>query len=108
MTLKSTQFYNFPLWEISDIQPLLDTVNDGTNKIDQAMAVEQTNITELSTKVDKIDQAMAVEQTNITELSTKVETNTDEILQLSNDLTNQVTAFKRLSNAITSFCHKRL
>lgn len=85
--MKSTQFYNFPLWEIADIQPLLDTVNDGTNKIEQAMTVEQTNITELSKKV---------------------ETNTDEILQLSNDLTNQVTAFKRLSNSITSFCHKRL
>lgn len=87
MTLKSTQFYHFPLWEIADVQPLLDTVNDGTNKIEQAMTVEQTNITELSKKV---------------------ETNTDEILQISNDLTNQITAFKRLSNAITSFCHKRL
>lgn len=85
--MKSTQFYNFPLWEIADIQPLLDTVNNGTNKIDQTMAVEQANIAELSKKV---------------------ETNTDEILQLSNDLTNQITAFKRLSNAITSFCHKRL
>lgn len=87
MTLKSTQFYNFPLWEISDLQPLLDTVNDGTNKVDETMTTQQTNITELSKKV---------------------ETNTAEILQLSNDLTNQVTAFKRLSNAITSFCHKRL
>lgn len=87
MTLKSTQFYNFPLWEISDVQPLLDTINDGTNKIDETMATQQTNTAELSKKV---------------------ETNTDEILQLSNDLTNQVTAFKRLSNAITSFCHKRL
>lgn len=87
MTLKSTQFYNFPLWEIADIQPLLDTVNNGANKIDETMTTQQTNITELSKKV---------------------ETNTDEILQLSNDLTNQVTAFKRLSNAITSFCHKRL
>lgn len=87
MTLKSTQFYHFPLWEIGDIQPLLDTVNNGTNKIDQTMAVEQANITELSKKV---------------------ETNTEEILQISNDLTNQITAFKRLSNAITSFCHKRL
>lgn len=85
--MKSTQFYNFPLWEIADIQPLLDTVNNGTNKIDQAMATQQANITELSKKV---------------------ETNTDEILQISNDLTNQITAFKRLSNAITSFCHKRL
>lgn len=85
--MKSTQFYNFPLWEIADVKPLLDTVNDGTNRIDQAMAIEQTNITELSKKV---------------------ETNTDEILQISNDLTNQITAFKRLSNAITSFCHKRL
>lgn len=85
--MKSTQFYNFPLWEIADIQPLLDTVNNGTNKIDQTMTVEQANITELSKKV---------------------ETNTDEILQISNDLTNQITAFKRLSNAITSFCHKRL
>ena len=85
--LKSTQFYNFPLWEIADVQPLLDSVNDGTNKIDQAMATQQANITELSKKV---------------------ETNTDEILQISNDLTNQITAFKRLSNAITSFCHKRL
>lgn len=85
--MKGTQFYNFPLWEIADIQPLLDTVNNGTNKIDQTMAVEQANIAELSKKV---------------------ETNTDEILQLSNDLTNQITAFKRLSNAITSFCHKRL
>lgn len=85
--MKSTQFYNFPLWEIADIQPLLDTINDGTNKIDQAMAMEQTNITELSKKV---------------------ETNTDEILKISNDLTNQITTFKRLSNAITSFCHKRL
>ena len=87
MTLKSTQFYNFPLWEIADVQPLLNTVNNGTNKIEQAMATQQANITELSKKV---------------------ETNTDEILQISNDLTNQVTAFKRLSNAITSFCHKRL
>lgn len=87
MTLKSTQFYNFPLWEISDVQPLLDTINDGTNKVDETMATQQTNITELSKKV---------------------ETNTDEIKQLSNDLTNQLTAFKRLSNAITSFCHKRL
>lgn len=87
MTLKSTQFYNFPLWEIADVQPLLDSVNDGTNKIEQAMATQQANITELSKKV---------------------ETNTDEILQISNDLTNQITAFKRLSNAITSFCHKRL
>lgn len=87
MTLKSTQFYNFPLWEIADVQPLLDTVNNGTNKVDETMTTQQTNITELSKKV---------------------ETNTDEILQLSNDLTNQVTAFKRLSNAITSFCHKRL
>lgn len=87
MTLKSTQFYHFPLWEIADVQPLLDSVNDGTNKIDQAMATQQANITELSKKV---------------------ETNTDEILQISNDLTNQITAFKRLSNAITSFCHKRL
>lgn len=87
MTLKSTQFYNFPLWEIADVQPLLGSVNDGTNKIDQAMTTQQANITELSKKV---------------------ETNTDEILQISNDLTNQVTAFKRLSNAITSFCHKRL
>lgn len=87
MTLKSTQFYNFPLWEIADVQPLLDTVNNGTNKVDETMATQQTNIAELSKKV---------------------ETNTDEILQLSNDLTNQVTAFKRLSNAITSFCHKRL
>lgn len=85
--LKSTQFYNFPLWEIADVQPLLDTVNNGTNKIEQAMATQQANITELSKKV---------------------ETNTDEILQISNDLTNQITAFKRLSNAITSFCHKRL
>lgn len=85
--MKSTQFYNFPLWEIADIQPLLDTVNNGTNKIDKTMAVEQANITELSKKV---------------------ETNTEEILQISNDLTNQITAFKRLSNAITSFCHKRL
>lgn len=85
--MKSTQFYNFPLWEIADIQPLLDTVNNGTNKIDQTMAVEQANITELSKKV---------------------ETNTEEILQISNDLTNQITAFKRLSNDITSFCHKRL
>lgn len=87
MTLKSTQFYNFPLWEISDVQPLLDTINDGTNKIDETMTTQQANITELSKKV---------------------ETNTDDILQLSNDLTNQVTAFKRLSNAISSFCHKRL
>ena len=87
MTLKSTQFYNFPLWEIADVQPLLNSVNDGTNKIDQAMATQQANITELSKKV---------------------ETNTAEILQISNDLTNQITAFKRLSNAITSFCHKRL
>lgn len=87
MTLKSTQFYHFPLWEIADVQPLLDSVNDGTNKIDQAMAIQQTNITELTKKI---------------------ETNTDEILQISNELTNQLTAFKRLSNAITSFCHKRL
>lgn len=87
MTLKSTQFYHFPLWEIADVQPLLNSVNEGTNKIDQAMATQQANITELSKKV---------------------ETNTDEILQISNDLTNQITAFKRLSNAITSFCHKRL
>lgn len=87
MTLKSTQFYDFPLWEIADVQPLLDSVNDGTNKIDQAMAIQQTNITELTKKI---------------------ETNTDEILQISNELTNQLTAFKRLSNAITSFCHKRL
>lgn len=87
MTLKSTQFYNFPLWEISDVQPLLDTINDGTNKIDETMTTQQANIAELSKKV---------------------ETNTADILQLSNDLTNQVTAFKRLSNAITSFCHKRL
>lgn len=87
MTLKSTQFYDFPLWEIADVQPLLDSVNDGTNKIDQAMAIQQTNITELRKKI---------------------ETNTDEILQISNELTNQLTAFKRLSNAITSFCHKRL
>lgn len=85
--LKSTQFYNFPLWEIADVQPLLDTLNNGTNKIEQAMATQQANITELSKKV---------------------ETNTEEILQISNDLTNQITAFKRLSNAITSFCHKRL
>lgn len=61
--LKNTQFYHFPLWEIADVQPLLDTVNDGTTKLDK---------------------------------------------QLSNDLMNQLTAFKRLSNAITSFCHKRL
>lgn len=87
MTLKSTQFYHFPLWEIADVQPLLDTVNNGTNKVDETMTTQQTNITELSKKV---------------------ETNTDEILQISNDLTNQITAFKRLSNAITSFCHKRL
>ena len=87
MTLKTTQFYHFPLWEIADVQALLDTVNDGTNKIDQAMAIQQSNITELSKKV---------------------ESNTDEILQISNDLTNQITAFKRLSNSITSFCHKRL
>nr|DAX42002.1 MAG TPA: protein of unknown function (DUF948) [Caudoviricetes sp.] len=85
--MKSTQFYNFPLWEISDVQPLLDAVNNGTNKVDETMATQQANIAELSKKV---------------------ETNTDEILQLSNDLTNQVTAFKRLSNTITSFCHKRL
>lgn len=85
--MKSTQFYHFPLWEIADVQPLLDTVNDGTNKIDETMTAQQTNITELSKKV---------------------ENNTDEILQISNDLTNQITAFKRLSNAITSFCHKRL
>lgn len=92
--LKSTQFYNFPLWEIADIQPLLDSVNDGTNKIDLAMTTQQATIGKNAEK--------------IVELSKKVETNTDEILQLSNDLTNQVTAFKRLSNAITSFCHKRL
>lgn len=85
--MKSTQFYHFPLWEIADVQPLLDTVNDGTNKIDETMTAQQTNITELSKKV---------------------ENNTDEILQISNDLTNQITAFKSLSNAITSFCHKRL
>lgn len=48
--LKSTQFYNFPLWEIADVKPLLDTVNNGTNKIEQAMETQQANITELSKK----------------------------------------------------------
>lgn len=80
MTLKSTQFYNFPLWEISDVKPLLDTVNNGTNKVDETMATQQTNIGK----------------------------NTESIAELNNDLTNQLTAFKQLSNAITSFCHKRL
>lgn len=108
MTLKSTRFYHFPLWEIADVQPLLDTVNDGANKIDQTMAVEQANINKNTKSIAELKNNSVAADETINELSKKVETNTDEILQLSNDLTNQVTAFKRLSNSITSFCHKRL
>lgn len=106
--LKSTQFYNFPLWEIADVQPLLDTVNDGTNKIDETMTTQHANINKNTKSIAELKNNSVAMDENITELSKKVETNTDEILQLTNDLTNQVTAFKRLSNAITSFCHKRL
>lgn len=106
--LKSTQFYHFPLWEISDIQPLLDNINNGTNKIDETMATQQIDIRKNTESIAELKNNLTATDENINELSKKVETNTDEILQLSNDLTNQVTAFKRLSNAITSFCHKRL
>lgn len=106
--MKSTQFYNFPLWEIADIQPLLDSVNNGTNNIEQTMTTQQTNISKNTESIAELKNNLTATDKNITELSKKVESNTDNILQLSNDLTNQVTAFKRLSNAITSFCHKRL
>lgn len=148
--MKHTQYYNLPLWELSDVQPLLESVNDGNHKVDEtlgnlrtdvdelfrttrtlgekisentenittlkkASAVTDENLTKLSTQVktntDNISDLKTSTGTtneNLSKLSVQVETNTDEILQLSNDLTNQVTAFKRLSNAITSFCHKRL
>ena len=108
MTLKSTQFYHFPLWEIADVKPLLDSVNNGTNNIEQTMTTQHANISKNTESIAELKNNSTATNENVTELSKKVENNTGEILQLTNDLTNQVTAFKRLSNAITSFCHKRL
>ena len=91
--MKSTQFYNFPLWEIADVKPLLDTVNDGTNKIDETMATQQMNIRKNAESIAELKNNSTATNNNVTELSKKVENNTDEILQLTNDLTNQATAF---------------
>ena len=71
MTLKSTQFYNFPLWEISDVQPLLDTVNDGTNKIAETMITQQTNINKNTESIAELKNNSTATDENINELSKK-------------------------------------
>lgn len=71
MTLKSTQFYNFPLWEIADVQPLLDTVNDGTTKIDETMATQQTNISKNTESIAQLKNNSTATDKNIAELSKK-------------------------------------
>lgn len=71
MTLKSTQFYNFPLWEISDVQPLLDTVNNGTNKIDETMTTQQANINENMESIAELKNNSTATDENINELSKK-------------------------------------
>lgn len=148
--MQHTQYYNFPLWELSDVQPLLESVNDGNHKVDEtlgnlrtdvdelfrttrtlgekisentknitalknASAVTDENLTKLSTQVKKntddisdLKTSTGTTNENLTKLSVQVETNTDSIKQLSNELDTQITDFKRLSNSITSFCHKRL
>lgn len=72
MTLKSTHFYNFPLWEIADVQPLLDSVNDGTNKIDQAMATQQANINKNTESIAELKNNSVATDENINELSKKL------------------------------------
>lgn len=148
--MQHTQYYNFPLWELSDVQPLLESVNDGNHKVDEtlgnlrtdvdelfrttrtlgekisentknittlnnAITVTDENLTKLSTQVKKntddisdLKTSTGTTNENLTKLSAQVETNTDSIKQLSNELDTQITDFKRLSNSITSFCHKRL
>lgn len=72
MTLKSTQFYNFPLWEISDVQPLLDTVNNGTNKIDETMTTQQTNVNKNTESIAELKNNLTATDENINELSKKL------------------------------------
>lgn len=69
--LKSTQFYNFPLLEIADVQPLLDTVNDGTTKIDETMATQQTNISKNTESIAQLKNNSIATDKNIAELSKK-------------------------------------
>lgn len=69
--LKSTQFYHFPLWEIADVQPLLGTVNDETNKIDETMTTQQTNISKNTESIAHLKNNSTATDENIAELSKK-------------------------------------
>lgn len=62
---------SFPLWEIADVQPLLDTVNDGTNKIDETMTTQQTNISKNTESIAQLKNNSTATDENIAELSKK-------------------------------------
>ena len=107
--LQHTKYYNLPLWELSDVQPLLESVNDGNHKVDETLGNLRTDaddlfrttrtlgekISENTENITALKNASAVTNENLTKLSVQVKTNTDDISDLK---TSTGTTNTNLSN----------